>query len=177
MVRHRLQPHPAAPPKAVREVSCLVAWRGPGRWRLEFEVEDPSGALRLPEPTAPSRADELWKTTCFELFLRRVGQESYTEFNLSPSGEWAAYRFEGYRQGMANLDVAEASIESPVRAGDAWRIRASLDSAAFEGLGPGLASLSAVIEERDGTRSYWALAHPSDKPDFHHPDSFVLELA
>ena len=106
-----------------------------------------------------------------------MGQESYTEFNLSPSGEWAAYRFEGYRQGMANLDVAEASIESPVRAGDAWRIRAFLDSAAFEGLGPGLASLSAVIEERDGTRSYWALAHPSDKPDFHHPDSFVLELA
>jgi hypothetical protein len=36
--------------------------------------------------------------------------------------------------------------------------------------------LSAVIEATDGTISYWALAHPSDKPDFHHPDSFVLEL-
>jgi hypothetical protein len=36
--------------------------------------------------------------------------------------------------------------------------------------------LSAVIETVDGFFSYWALAHPSDKPDFHHPDSFILEL-
>ena len=37
-------------------------------------------------------------------------------------------------------------------------------------------SLSAVIETTDGAMSYWALAHPSAKPDFHHPDSFVLDL-
>lgn len=36
--------------------------------------------------------------------------------------------------------------------------------------------LSAVIEEMDGTKSYWALAHPAGKPDFHHPDCFTLEL-
>ncbi|QLQ12045.1 MAG: hypothetical protein HZY74_00360 [Brevundimonas sp.] len=43
-------------------------------------------------------------------------------------------------------------------------------------LGPCRIGLTAVIEDTDGTISYWALAHPSDKPDFHHPDSFVLEL-
>jgi hypothetical protein len=36
--------------------------------------------------------------------------------------------------------------------------------------------LSVVLEERDGTKSYWALAHPSEKPDFHHPDCFVARL-
>ena len=36
--------------------------------------------------------------------------------------------------------------------------------------------LSTVIEDGDGGISYWALAHPSAKPDFHHPDSFVLDL-
>ncbi|RYG10830.1 MAG: hypothetical protein EON96_16135 [Caulobacteraceae bacterium] len=36
--------------------------------------------------------------------------------------------------------------------------------------------LAAVIESFDGTIAYWALAHPSDKPDFHHPDSFALDL-
>jgi len=36
--------------------------------------------------------------------------------------------------------------------------------------------LSAVIEEIDGTKSYWALAHPPGKPDFHHPDCFALTL-
>ena len=42
---------------------------------------------------------------------------------------------------------------------------------------PLLASISAVIEESDGSKSYWALAHPDEeKPDFHHPDCFVLHL-
>lgn len=37
--------------------------------------------------------------------------------------------------------------------------------------------LSAVIEETDGTKSYWALRHPPGPPDFHHPDCFAVELA
>jgi hypothetical protein len=36
--------------------------------------------------------------------------------------------------------------------------------------------LAAVIEDKTGIFSYWALRHPSAKPDFHHPDSLVLEL-
>ena len=31
-------------------------------------------------------------------------------------------------------------------------------------------------EDRDGSPSYRALADPSGKTDFHHPDSFVLAL-
>lgn len=37
--------------------------------------------------------------------------------------------------------------------------------------------LSAVIEETDGTKSYWALRHPPGPTDFHHADCFALELA
>ncbi len=37
-------------------------------------------------------------------------------------------------------------------------------------------ALSAVIEETDGRLSYWALAHPAAKPDFHHAEAFVLSL-
>jgi hypothetical protein len=38
--------------------------------------------------------------------------------------------------------------------------------------------LSAVLEEKDGTKSYWALAHPNpDKPDFHLADCFTAKLA
>ena len=36
--------------------------------------------------------------------------------------------------------------------------------------------LSAVIEEADGSLSYWALRHAPGKPDFHHQDAFALEL-
>jgi hypothetical protein len=38
------------------------------------------------------------------------------------------------------------------------------------------AAVSAVIEQHDGAISYWALAHPAGKPDFHHRDGFVLKL-
>ena len=44
------------------------------------------------------------------------------------------------------------------------------------GEGPWRMGVSTVIETVDGAISYWALAHPPDKPDFHHPESFVLEL-
>ena len=37
--------------------------------------------------------------------------------------------------------------------------------------------LSAVIEETNGDTSYWALAHPAGKADFHHADCFAYELA
>ena len=36
--------------------------------------------------------------------------------------------------------------------------------------------VSAVIRQRDGGVSYWALTHPPAKADFHHPDSFSLVL-
>ena len=37
--------------------------------------------------------------------------------------------------------------------------------------------LSALIEDRAGHMSYWALAHPPGKPDFHHKDCFAYEFA
>ena len=37
--------------------------------------------------------------------------------------------------------------------------------------------LSAVLEETDGTKSYWAVAHPDgDKPDFHDAVCFAAHL-
>ena len=113
--------------------------------------------------------DKLWTTTCFEAFVKT--QNGYHEFNLSLSGQWASYRFDGYRQGMAN------ALEAAVFAG----LDGAADMVALEGtvsLPPGAShlGLSAVVEAKDGTISYWALAHPSDKPDFHHPNSFTLEL-
>ena len=40
----------------------------------------------------------------------------------------------------------------------------------------GRMGLSMVIEELDGTKSYWALAHPPGAPDFHHPACFAHQV-
>lgn len=127
------------------------------------------------EPTK-SRRDELWRHTCCEAFIKT--RSGYYEFNFAPNGDWAAYRFTGYREGMGQPEIASPEVGAH-RHGDLWQLQAYLDLSGLPGLrddDPLAIGLSAVIETKVGDISYWALAHPSDKPDFHHPDSFVLEL-
>lgn len=47
---------------------------------------------------------------------------------------------------------------------------------AFDARGAWQMNLTAVIEANDGTKSYWALAHPAGPPDFHNPDCFVARV-
>ena len=42
---------------------------------------------------------------------------------------------------------------------------------------PSAMNVTAVIEEAGGAKSYWAVAHPEAKPDFHDPACFAAELA
>jgi predicted GIY-YIG superfamily endonuclease len=160
-----LHPHPAALPSAPFSLQAEASAR-----RLRFILTGPISILRISNQTTSARRDELWRQTCFELFARTP--EGYVEFNLSPSTEWAAYRFDGYREGMAELEIDPPRIQ--VNRSE-HRLELTAELALPEGathLG-----LSAVIEELDGTKSYWALRHPpGDKPDFHHPDCFAIEL-
>lgn len=162
---HALLCHPATPPSAITGVAARLHYHA-GRWALTYTVA--GGTPRIPPPAAPARTDGLWQTTCFELFVMD-GQGGYAEFNFSPSTQWAAYRFAGYRYGMAEL-----GIEAPQIVAIEGGIRVLLDFPADAGA---RVALSAVIEEADGTKSYWALAHPPGKPDFHHDDCFALRLA
>jgi hypothetical protein len=113
----------------------------------------------------------LWQHTCCELFVARAGEPGYREFNFSPSGEWAAYAFEGYREGGRSLDVPSEIV---VRQG-AGRLELAA-SIPFPETQKMLIGLSAVIEEESGALSYWALRHAPGKPDFHHAQAFALAL-
>lgn len=126
--------------------------------------------MRLPPPAPPIRTDGLWKTTCFELFVRPDGADGYFEFNVSPSGAWAAYGFDGYRTGMRDLEIPAPTIRR-IDGG----IAVALDVSSLPH-GPWIIGLSAIVEEQGGMKSYWALAHPPGKPDFHHADCFALQL-
>lgn len=162
-----LEPHPDFPPRNVEAIEVFADIRR-GASALVYRV---IGQLPLiPPAAAPGRTDGLWQHTCFELFVRRVGEEGYFEFNFSPSSEWAAYRFDSYREGMAELPLAVPVIE-PIEDG----VRVQVD---LGGLPEGewRIAITAVIEEVDGTKSYWSAAHPAGKPDFHDPACFALEL-
>lgn len=172
-----LLPHPATPPADplfkvwanVEHAASLGAVASTNMW---FGVGAPAGRFVIPEPSEPVRADDLWQTTCFEAFLRVRGAEAYREWNFAPSGQWAAYDFIDYREGRAD---AEATVPY-VRVEDNftwWALGATI---AVEADSEWELGLSAVIEEKDGTKSYWALAHPTEKPDFHHRGCFIARL-
>ncbi len=144
---------------------------------LRYHVSGEAGKIKLPDDLEQyARADNLWETTCFELFLGEPAAEQYCEFNFSPSGNWAAYGFDRYRAGMKPLILSKTpeihidfsdthiALEATVALPDPW-VAPVLD-----------AGLSAVIETQDGEKSLWALAHPGARPDFHHRDGFTLKM-
>ncbi|WP_260599309.1 DOMON-like domain-containing protein [Sphingomonas endolithica] len=172
-MRYILHPHPDTPPARVRGVVVDLVATATGLL-LTFIVEG-GDALLLPEAKSPLRAGGLWKTTCFELFLAPGGSESYLEFNYAPSTEWAAYGFDSYRAGMRDLpQIAPPHIaRGGPDAGYIIEVDQELDDIPP---GPCHIGLSAVIEEVDGTKSYWALAHAPGPPDFHNRDCFTGRL-
>jgi hypothetical protein len=177
-MQFNLAPHPATPPSGsefkvwanVDHASALGATATTNIW---FGIGAPADKFLLPESAEPERKDGLWKTTCFEAFLRPVGEDAYREWNFAPSGEWAAYDFASYREGGTEADVAPPYV----RVEDNltwWALGATIAVGADEHWQLGL---SAVLEEKDGTKSYWAIAHPEgDKPDFHDPACFAAHL-
>jgi hypothetical protein len=106
-----------------------------------------------------------------------MGTSGYLELNFSPAGEWAAYRFSGYRTGMANADAGAPRICVHCEAG-MLKVDVIIEVDAVPDLRRAeiQVALSAVIEETDRRLSYWALVHPAAKPDFHHEDGFVLRV-
>jgi hypothetical protein len=178
-MQFNLAPHPACRPSDppfklwvnVEHAASLAAVATTNIW---FGVGAPPNRFVIAPPSAePERTDDLWKTTCFEAFVRPLGGQAYTEWNFAPSGDWAAYDFTGYREGMT---AAEVGAPPYIRVEDNftwWALSATIAIPADTNWELGL---SAVLEEQDGTKSYWALAHGSDKPDFHSPDCFVAKL-
>mgnify|MGYP003677180400 CR=1 FL=1 len=163
-----LQPDKAA--RSFGRIDVEVDWEGRSWIYVVFRASGFGEGIVLPE-TGDGRRDELWRHTCCEVFgQRRDG--SYVEFNLSPSTAWAAYEFSGYRADMTNLDVVEPRITFE-KAEGGFVLTAFLFSSDWPHMDA--IGLSAVIETGDGTKSCWALNHPSDKPDFHHPESFALK--
>jgi len=175
-MRLRLSPHPDTPAEAVGAIEVEIAWPDLAKLTLRYILAGVVPRLASPPPAAPDRTDELWRHTCFEAFLLPEPGEAYVELNFAPSTQWAAYRFSGYRDGMAPADIAAPRIV--VGATDtSLELTVQLDLARLAlPPGPCRLALSAVIEATTGAKSYWALAHPPGRPDFHHRSSFAYSL-
>ena len=172
-----LQPFEALPELAPLAITGTISRRGP-RLQIIYLLQGPLDTLVIPPAAAvPGRRDELWQSTCLELFLACPGQDAYWEFNLSPAGDWNVYRLQGYRLGLAPEPAYQQLVVEVRR--DPRELRLSLEV----DLPPGLeldqpleAAITAVIEQRSGLIRYWALGHGGPEPDFHRRDGFLLSL-
>lgn len=149
---------------------------GPG-WLLLYRVEGDIDTLSIPAPAA-GPADGLWRHTCLEAFVQDGDGPGYHEFNLSPSGQWAVYRFSGERQ--------RASDDTPPKVGPSISVGCSAHSMALQAwvprallpAHPTTIGLTAVIETQGGQVSHWALHHPrTGRPDFHHSAGWTFRPA
>ena len=176
-MQFNLVPHPTTVPdpefKVWATVEHAASLSSVASTNIWFGVGAPAERFVIAPASDPKRTDELWRTTCFEAFLRPLGENGYREWNFAPSSQWAAYDFTDYRAGMA---LAEIDAPPYIRMEDNltwWALGATIAVPADTNWELGL---SAVLEEKDGTKSYWALAHTGEKPDFHDPGCFIARL-
>ena len=173
---HRLVPHPkagASHAKVTARAELDHALRLQLEWSLTGNLEE----LAIPRRSASCRADRLWEHTCFEAFVAPGSGSSYYELNFAPSTRWAAYAFDGYRQGMRPLELAEPPSVKVVTAANELRVTAGIELGGLaDAPWPWRIGLTAVVEDRAGGRAYYALLHPRDKPDFHDAAAFTVIL-
>lgn len=159
-------------PGAVTALSVRWGRVAGDRMMLRYRL-DGCGDVVLPSSGSTGRADDLWQTTCFELFIADAGGH-YREFNFAPSGQWAAYQFSGYRNSTGDYaPFAEPEIVMDIGASV---LTVTVMLSAQEFAHSAHAALCAVVEEQRGRKSFWADLHPDTKPDFHNPACFVLPV-
>ncbi len=144
------------------------------RYALLGQVAD----LVIPAPAAmPARRYALWEETCFEFFLAVKDSPRYWEINLSPSGDWNVYRFTAYRQGMQEETAFTSLPLSVQRESDSLSLALELDLDVIVRADQALeVAVSAVIKQRDGEVTYWALTHRGPQADFHRRDTFIMTM-
>jgi hypothetical protein len=175
MTTKTLHCHPATPADAVRALSVEIVQSPEACLTLRYRLAGDFAKISLPAAQASGTGDGLWQHTCFEAFV--AGQTpAYHEFNFSPSGQWAAYAFAGYRERVP-WDIGQAPAIEVSRSQDQLMLTAHImadDLPAGDRLQLGL---TAVVEATDGSLSYWALHHTGERPDFHDRASFTHSLS
>lgn len=174
-MRKLLQPHPQSGNTPVKWIEVEIDPTKFSGLEIKYKLGGAIGEIRAPEFAVATRADDLWRHSCFELFLRCDSNNDYLEFNFSPSTQWAVYKFSSYRKYICDASQKIAPKIRFLSAREGLTLTANikdLPTATIWHIG-----LSAIIEETSGAKSYWALAHPPGDPDFHHSDCLALKVA
>lgn len=170
----QLRPFIVTPHTQALEVSAELFQTSAQHFLLEFNISGDIHQIAWPPSSDESRHDGLWQNTCWEAFFSAGSEnaDTYTEINCSPNGDWNAYNFSSYREGMTLAADVTVCLKQRDSLGDS--VRFQMEVSCTSPLSLQSVGLMAVIEFTDGSKSYWALHHPRSQPDFHDKGGWTL---
>ena len=146
--------------------------------QVHYQLSGDLNAVVIPQRlNPPVRRDELWTTTCLELFIGAKESSPYWEYNLSPNGDWNIYKLSDYRSNLTP-DLTYQDLPSTI-GNNANPLELQLVCPLPADLRPSPkleVAICAVIQLKHGPITYWALNHGGAEEDFHRRDGFVLGL-
>jgi len=131
---------------------------------LTFKVSGDLENYKLPKTKKAERKDELWRESCFELFLATEKEKVYYEFNFSPTLAWNVYRLEHYRTEPKAIDEVELVEFEVKRTKKTLLVEITLD---VQRLQFNSYNLATIVLNKQDEREFWSLKAKVDTPDFH----------
>jgi len=168
---HKLQLHPGSTLGPIESISASIFPTASG-CRVQFRMHGNLKEVRIPELGESERMDNLWRTTCFEVFWQPQGGTAYREFNLSPSSKWAAYDFDDFRENGRDAPVDAIAVAS-AHSSEALLLTADI---ATDLPLPAMIALNAIVEDSKGILHNWALSFRDGPADFHSSETRSLRL-
>jgi hypothetical protein len=170
--------HTTTPSSSPLLLFSEAAYLANGEMQLHYVLQGDLDKIYIPAQGSSTQQDNLWQQTCFEAFISVADEPHYYEYNFSPSRQWAIYTFEDYRQQVPYMPQDKPIIQ--VHQTDnqlAMSVRLPHiilpENTSKKTLKLGL---TAVIEDNNHDKSYWALQHPFENPDFHSREGFGLKV-
>lgn len=146
-----------------------------GEIQCGYRLQAQPGSIVLPRAGSMLDSERLWEHTCCELFVGAQANREYDEWNFSPTGQYAHFEFDRYRNRRAGSvrPAAAPSLDVTVEPDRLELVgRVPAETQMLLRLAP-----TVVVEHPGDKRSFWALYHPAADPDFHHADGFVVSVA
>jgi hypothetical protein len=120
--------------------------------------------------------ENLWTTTCFEMFLKNRDSSDYYELNFNSKGDWNVFYFTDSRQRISSYKSFLDLKLKISNTGSRTKLTFRFDIKKMENLKlPCSVNMAMVLKTISGT-TFWSQKHNGVKADFHDFKNFTLNL-